>query len=82
MGKTAPLTEEMVRILRAATDGRLVLDMETWRWGIVGEARPDSRSRKLLMSRGHLRWSHGFSVVVSPSGELALADYRNDGAAA
>lgn len=81
MGKSAPLTEEMVRILRAASEGRLRLRVDNFRWEITGESKPDSRSRKLLMSRGHLRWSRAFAndVEVGPSGERALADRQEPG---
>jgi hypothetical protein len=56
-----PLTDEQLRILRAAGDGRLVL-AASGRWIIEGEWRPDRRERERLMKRGYVeygRWPDG-----------------------
>ncbi len=63
-----PLTDEMMRILRACGEGALWLDHRGngWRWKIIGGQRPESRARKLLIQRGYIgqRWEGWGSHAV------------------
>lgn len=78
------LTEEMVRILRAARDGRLY--SVSGYWTIDGEERPKTPDRELLISRGllerpsvshSLRFNRG-GVFGRPTqiGQQELRDYE------
>lgn len=76
MGRRAPLTDEMVRILRAAERGNLFRSIRTWRWQIEGQLPPDSRARKLLLSRGYLGSNGSNKAIITGDGRRALAEYE------
>jgi len=49
-----PLTNEMLRILQFVSDGKVNRN-DAYRWVIDGpHARPDRRSRELLVKRGYI----------------------------
>lgn len=50
-----PLTEEMVRILKAVSEGRMTTN-QAGRWVIAGEARPKRSARETLTKRGYIEW--------------------------
>ena len=72
---TAPLTDEMVRILRAVDRGAMVMN-PAGRYCIAGEPRPDRRSRELLAKRGLIAWHYtretGTIWLVTEKGRRAL----------
>jgi hypothetical protein len=50
-------TDEQVRILRAAADGRLNQN-EHGRWIIADERRPERKDRVKLLNNGFITWPH------------------------
>lgn len=48
-----PLTDEMLRILRAVERGDLYVNRHG-RYNIVGQLRPDRKSRERLLGRGYI----------------------------
>ena len=75
-----PVSDEQLRILRAAHEGRLVSN-EHGRWVITGEAqRPERRERQRLHGRGMIDYARTASdredynqLVATARGVAALA---------
>lgn len=72
MSSCKTLTPEMVRILTAARDGRLLLSYRPYRWRISGDEPPRPRDRKLCASRFLIetRWPGPFEPTFKELGEI------------
>jgi len=79
MGVRKPPTSEMVRILRACRERRLVLVRKTYRWHILGAKHPVARDRKLCVSRGLIDpWPLTGFAELTERGRQALAEAERD----
>lgn len=74
MPSPKPLTPEMVRILRAARDGRLVRDATKWR--ILKEQAPLARERKRCFSRRLITNPLSGLAELTRHGDEALDAYE------
>ena len=72
-----PLTDETLRILRAADEGRLIREA-TFRWTVEGEAAPLRAEREWLQRRGLLAYADSArtSLVLTAAGQAVLQTVR------
>lgn len=75
-----PLSDEEIRILRAAEDGRLGMN-ESGRYVITGEVRPERKAReRLIYDHQLLTWrSRPAGLVLTGEGRAYMALLRGTG---